>query len=136
MTRPGRDWPTLPGECGCLVWCGRVGRDGYGLTWRRGTPIQAHLAVYTSTVGPIPADRVLDHLCRNRLCVAPWHLEPVTRRENERRKAWPARARRTTCPQGHALADTGVVTPHGGKVCRVCNEHYTRSPSRDPRPAG
>ena len=44
------------------------------------------------------------------------HLELVTRRENELRKSWRYRARRTKCPRGHELSSTAIITPEGRHV--------------------
>jgi hypothetical protein len=48
-------------------------------------------------------------------------LQLAQRSENEKRKSWRYRAKRTTCPKGHDLKLHGVVTPEGGRVCRQCN---------------
>jgi len=102
---------------GCELWTGRLDRDGYGFHGRD----RAHRVVWKRALGEIPEDMEPDHLCRRRACVALHHLELVTRRENELRKSWRYRARRMLCPRGHALADHGIVTPEGGRVCRQCN---------------
>lgn len=71
----------------CWEWGGTVA-DGYG-RFREGgfgsSPVRAHRVAYKLLVGPIPEGLVLDHLCENRGCVNPAHLEPVTNRENLRR---------------------------------------------------
>ena len=78
----------------------------------------AHRVAYESLVGPIPEGLQLDHLCRNRTCVNPDHLEPVTPHENRRRAA----ALITACPQGHVYdeANTGLANT-GQRYCRTCN---------------
>lgn len=73
---------------GCWNWNRRVCKAGYGMANRRGTgnpPIMAHRLLYEIHVGMIPEGLEIDHLCRNRRCVNPAHLEPVTREENIRR---------------------------------------------------
>lgn len=74
------------GPCVCYVGR-RFSRNGYGRLYcdRARAERQAHGYVYDRLVGPVPPGLVLDHLCRVRTCVAPWHLEPVTVRENTRR---------------------------------------------------
>ncbi len=109
-------------ELGCWLWAGDRSSDGYGLIGRQ----QAHRVVYQERVGAIPEGLVLDHLCRRPACVAPHHLEPVTKAENERRKRWPRRARRARCQRGHDLELHAVITPEGGKVCRCCNREASR----------
>lgn len=74
-------------DTGCWNWGLQVDRDGYGRARRAGetSPTAAHRVVYEEIRGPIPSGLDLDHLCRNRRCVNPDHLEPVTRTENYRR---------------------------------------------------
>ena len=106
----------------CWLWTGRTDkRDGRAIVWRGKAPIVAYRVVYELERGPIADGLVLDHLCRRPHCVAPHHLEPVTQRENLLRKSWRYRAKRTKCPQGHDLKLNGIVTPEGGRVCRLCN---------------
>lgn len=104
---------------GCWMWQGK--RDsGYGIIWIAGKAYKAHRHVYETLVGSIPSDKVLDHLCRRRLCVNPAHLEPVTPSENQKRKIWRYRLRAMKrCPSGHSL-EGGIRTPEAGIVCREC----------------
>lgn len=71
-------------ENGCWQWVG-MARKGYGMFHRNGKKVSAHRFVYEQTKGSIPAGLELDHLCKNKGCVNPDHLEPVTRKENVRR---------------------------------------------------
>src|SRR6478752_5165546 len=69
-------------ENGCWEWVGSVRKnDGYG-RWSVGKGTLAHRVIYEKMRGAVPKGLELDHLCRNRLCVNPDHLEPVTTREN------------------------------------------------------
>nr|WP_281409826.1 HNH endonuclease signature motif containing protein [Methylobacterium sp. BTF04] len=70
----------------CWDWAGAPSRKGYGTTQVDGIKKNAHRAVYEAENGKLPRDLHLDHLCRNKLCVRPSHMEPVTPLENERRK--------------------------------------------------
>lgn len=69
-------------ETACWLWQGEMNRNGYGRVWVNGKRLMAHRVVYESLRGPIGEGLLLDHLCRNRACCNPDHLEPVTHREN------------------------------------------------------
>lgn len=69
---------------GCMAWQGAK-RKGYGRYNNHGHNMTAHIYAYEQSIGPIPEGLDLDHLCRNRSCVNPAHLEPVTRAVNLRR---------------------------------------------------
>jgi hypothetical protein len=70
---------------GCWRWTATLDRVGYGNIQVRRRTMRAHRASYEAHVGPIPKGLELDHLCRNKACVNPSHLEPVTHSENLRR---------------------------------------------------
>jgi hypothetical protein len=87
------------------------GRDGYCRTGNG----YAHRLAYEAVHGPIPAGSEIDHLCRNRSCVNPDHLEAVTHGENM------ARMRRLYCQRGHLMDAGNVYTnPRGARECRAC----------------
>lgn len=69
----------------CWEWRGRRTSDGYGLFRIGRSDRYAHRFAWSALVGPIPAGLELDHLCRNRGCVNPAHLQPVAHAENVRR---------------------------------------------------
>ena len=68
---------------GCWTWVGAIAKNGYGVFWLDRKNIYAHRFAY----GSVPDGMVIDHLCRNRSCVNPSHLEAVTQRENVLRGA-------------------------------------------------
>jgi len=112
-------------DTGCWEWTGWRKSDGYALlNDRTYGNRRAHRVAYETFVGPIPDGLHLDHLCRNRSCVNPAHLEPVTARENLRRgNGWAGRnARVTACPQGHDYDDVNTRRGRGGaRSCRECD---------------
>lgn len=117
---------------GCWVWTKALTADGYAPFWLTSTAlVRAHRWIYELLVAEIPDGLVLDHLCRVRHCVNPWHLEVVTFGENTRRglaavTSWCAG--KTHCHQGHAFdkANTYVHPVTGHRTCRRCRADRMR----------
>lgn len=110
---------------GCVLWDGPKDKDGYGFHGRS----RAHIVAYEAEFGPVPEGFELDHLCRRRNCIALHHLEPVTKAENQKRKSWRYRAKRTHCFKGHDMKANRIITNEGGVVCRQCNRDASVSSS-------
>lgn len=111
-------------DSGCWEWTSHRNGDGYGVFARRRKTQYAHRVAYAMFVGPIPKGLTIDHLCRNRGCVNPAHLEPVTAKENVLRSphTWGGRHRiRTHCPKGHVYDEANTILPRrGGRECLAC----------------
>lgn len=108
----------------CWLWKGPTCKGGYGKTTLNYKTRSTHRVLYEMLVGPIPKGLHLDHLCRNRLCVNPKHLEPVTARENTRRSTNPITKlmNRNCCAHGHLYTkeNTKIRKTNGARVCLIC----------------
>lgn len=121
----------------CWEWQGAPNSGGYGFFSIGTAKTTAHRAGYELFEGPIPDGLVIDHLCRNRRCVNPGHLEAVSNGENVRRGEGPAVLREllgsaTHCKHGHEFTpENTYINPGTGKrKCRTCQRFVYPSSRR------
>lgn len=123
----------------CWEWQRGKDRDGYGFTTYNLRWVYAHCLSYEIFVEIIPSHLQIDHLCRNRCCINPAHLEAVTGRTNTLRGTSVAaeNAQKTHCKRGHPFDDENTYTmSSGGRSCRICTRMHGRIHDAKRRPKG
>lgn len=129
MTPLERFWAKVNRTETCWLWTATGTPKGYGQFSPSGSrQVYAHRYAYELLVGAIPDGLTIDHLCRNRRCVNPAHLEPVTRGENTLRGTSPSaiNARRTHCANGHAFTEENTYREGTKRRCRACARNRKR----------
>lgn len=112
----------------CWNWKDAL-RNGYGRVRNNGKTSTTHKIVYEKLVGKIPKGMVIDHLCRNRACVNPEHLETVSNKENILRGngLTAENHKKTKCIRGHELLGENLYTLNGKRYCKACQKLYSDS---------
>lgn len=114
---------------GCWLWTGPQNLAGYGsFGVGRGSKRNAHRWLWEQLNGPASSKLHLDHLCRNRLCVNPDHMELVSHSENIRRGVHPNHmGAKTHCPQGHPYDEANTYRYRNTRRCRTCQREKMRA---------
>lgn len=114
---------TLILEEPCHIWEGADSGNGYGRISVDGETKATHIVTYEMEKGPVPPGKLLDHICQNRLCRNPSHLDPKTPLENTLIGRGPTakNARKTECKRGHPLTGENLITrERNGRTHREC----------------
>lgn len=128
-------WGTRYRGSPCMVFAS-TNSNGYGVVGVDGRTVRAHRALYERWFGSIPSGLELDHLCRNRACINPAHLEPVTHAVNMERSPFRGalgefHRSKTHCPQGHPYDEENTYVyakknGGSGRQCRTCHRDRQR----------
>ena len=113
----------------CWEWQGCLTKAGYGQIRVNNKTLYTHRLMYESYKGQLLPNCEIDHLCRNRKCCNPEHLEQVTRKINQHRGYSPAgvNSRRTHCKRGHELIPKNLWNLASGKrQCKICANDLRR----------
>lgn len=114
----------------CWVWNSSADNENYGRIRADGGKLllSAHRVAYEKYKDLIPEGMTIDHLCKNKWCVNPRHLEAVTPKENILRGNSPSAlcARKMHCPQGHFYSKANTRHYKGMRRCRICTRNYNR----------
>lgn len=114
---------------GCWLFTGSLDNDGYGRFKHKASGSWgAHRAAYSILIGPIPPGLQIDHLCRNKACINPVHLEAVEEITNIRRSnnMGARNAKKTHCPKGHEYSEKNTYAWRNSRICRQCSRERQR----------
>lgn len=124
MELPDRFWDKVMPEpnSGCWLWTACVNSDGYGCFRINDKLVLAHRLSYQAHKESIPDGLQIDHICRVRSCVNPFHLNVVTNKQNHYRSPI-QNINKTHCPKGHPYDEQNTYRhPNGSRVCKTCRK--------------
>jgi hypothetical protein len=126
-----RFWSKVEKTETCWLWKSCITKQGYGKFRFQNKFITPHRFAYELIKGKIPKDKEIDHLCRNRKCCNPEHLEAVTHRENIRRgECGKHNKLKTHCPRGHEYNEENTYLNNQNRVCKKCYILFKRGPRK------
>lgn len=111
----------------CLEWTAHISPNGYGRFQLNRKSEYAHRVAYELIKGKIPENLVINHLCRNRKCCNPDHLEVITQKLNIQKGKTGYHDNhlnkfKTHCPQGHEYNKENTYAYNGNRVCKICTQ--------------
>src|SRR3990167_10028172 len=111
-------------ENNCLIWTGSLDKLGYGHTTLNGKSMYTHRVSYILHIGDIPKGLQVDHLCNNKSCINPDHLEAVTPKENLRRAGnFNHNTKKLRCPLGHTYTIEYLKNGRNHRICTICRRY-------------
>jgi hypothetical protein len=115
----------------CWYWRGFITKQGYGRVKLGDRLYYAHKVSYLVSVGDVPVGLELDHMCRTRDCVNPYHMEPIPGVTNMLEGVSPSglNSRKTHCKRGHALNEGNTYSDpkKANRSCRVCQRLHSET---------
>lgn len=109
----------------CWEWISLKSTNNYGIFRLNNKNYSSHRLSYELYKGKIPEGLVIDHLCKNTLCVNPDHLEAVTQKINLYRGNTVTlnHSKKTHCPQGHEYSGKNLYLYEGSRYCKTCRDN-------------